>query len=294
MAESLKRYGFVALLGAPNAGKSTLMNRLVGSKVAIVTPKVQTTRHLIRGIQTRGDSQIVYMDTPGIFHTDRLYEKTMVANAWSGAQDSDILLLLVDAARGVDEELRAILARLEKNEKPKALLLNKIDRIKKEGLLALAAEINGILPFDRTFMISALEGQGVEDLQQWLAQTVPQGPWMFPEDQMSDVPLRFLAAEITREKLFLRLQQELPYGLMVDTEQWEERQDGSVKINQVVIVEREAHKKIVLGKNGQLLKAVGQAARREIEQLLDCKVHLFLFVKVIPDWKQKKEFLPVG
>lgn len=294
MAESLKRCGFVALLGAPNAGKSTLMNRLVGSKVAIVTPKVQTTRHLIRGIQTRGDSQIVYMDTPGIFHTDRLYEKTMVANAWSGAQDSDILLLLVDAARGVDEELRAILARLEKNEKPKALLLNKIDRIKKEGLLALAAEINGILPFDRTFMISALEGQGVEDLQQWLAQTVPQGPWMFPEDQMSDVPLRFLAAEITREKLFLRLQQELPYGLMVDTEQWEERQDGSVKINQVVIVEREAHKKIVLGKNGQLLKAVGQAARREIEQLLDCKVHLFLFVKVIPDWKQKKEFLPVG
>lgn len=284
----------MALLGAPNAGKSTLMNRLVGSKVAIVTPKVQTTRHLIRGIQTRGDSQIVYMDTPGIFHTDRLYEKTMVANAWSGAQDSDILLLLVDAARGVDEELRAILARLEKNEKPKALLLNKIDRIKKEGLLALAAEINGILPFDRTFMISALEGQGVEDLQQWLAQTVPQGPWMFPEDQMSDVPLRFLAAEITREKLFLRLQQELPYGLMVDTEQWEERQDGSVKINQVVIVEREAHKKIVLGKNGQLLKAVGQAARREIEQLLDCKVHLFLFVKVIPDWKQKKEFLPVG
>jgi GTP-binding protein Era len=283
----------IALLGAPNAGKSTLLNQLVGSKVAIVTPRVQTTRHQIRGIQMRGQSQLIYIDTPGIFAAKKSYEQTMVANAWDGARDSDIQLLLVDAIKGVNEDVEAILKRLSKSPTRKALLLNKVDRVPKERLLALTAQLNEIFAFDETFMISALKGEGLEPLQDWLAEQLPQGPYLFPEDQISDMPMRFLAAEVTREKLFLRLRQELPYGLTVECEGWEEKKDGSISIRQQIIVERESHKKIILGKQGEQLKQIGQSARMELQRLLDARVHLFLFVKVIPGWKNKKEFMPV-
>lgn len=283
----------VALLGAPNAGKSTLMNRLVGSKVAIVSPRVQTTRHLIRGIQMYENTQIIYTDTPGIFSAKKVYEQTMVSNAWTGAKDSDVQLLLVDAEQGISDELQAILKRLAPSPQPKALVLNKIDKVSKETLLALTAQLNEALPFDRTFMVSALKGDGVADMQGWLADQLPNGPWLFPEDQISDLPMRFLAAEVTREKLFLRLRQELPYGLMVETEKWEEKKDGSIRIDQQIIVEREGHKKIILGHRGEQLKTIGQSARYELEKLLDTRIHLFLFIKVIPNWKTKKEFLPV-
>lgn len=282
----------IALLGAPNAGKSTLMNRLVGSKVAIVTPRVQTTRHLIRGIQMHGNSQLIYIDTPGIFSAKKTYEQTMVTNAWAGARDSDIQLMLVDTTSKITEDVLAILKRLKPSPQPKVLLLNKIDRVSKEQLLALTAELNEILPFDHTFMVSALKGDGVNDLQNWLAAHLPEGPWLFPEDQISDLPMRFLAAEVTREKLFLRLRQELPYGLMVESERWEQKKDGSIRIDQQIIVERESHKKIILGHQGQQLKKIGQSARYELEKLLETRVHLFLFIKVIPNWKNKKEFLP--
>lgn len=290
--KNAKRCGMIALLGAPNAGKSTLLNQLVGSKLAIVTPRVQTTRHLIRGIQMHGNSQLIYTDTPGIFAARKSYEQTMVANAWTGARDSDIQLLLVDAAQGIGEEVKDIIRKLKPSPQPKALLLNKVDRVAKETLLALTAELNEMLPFTHTFMISALKGEGLDALQDWLAQSVPEGSWLFPEDQISDLPMRFLAAEITRERLFLRLRQELPYSLMVETEGWKTQKDGSIRIEQQIIVERESHKKIILGKRGEQLKQIGQSARHELQKLLDSRIHLFLFIKVIPNWKNKKEFLP--
>ena len=285
--------GFISLVGAPNAGKSTLLNQLIGSKIAIVTPKVQTTRHLIRGIEVVGDTQCIYVDTPGIFDAQKNFEKVMVDNAWLGAKDGDAIGLLVDCTKPLERHDKAIAEKISLYRQPKALILNKVDAVEKERLLELASFYNEGTSFDQTFMISARKGDGVDDLRQWFVSHMPEGPWHFPEDQMSDLPIRFLATEITREKLFLRLREELPYGLTVENELWQERDDNSVRINQIVVVEREAHKKIVLGKGGQQLKAIGQAARHDIAKLLGCKVHLFLFVKVIPQWKEKKEYLPI-
>lgn len=294
MTKVEKQYcGMVALIGAPNAGKSTLMNALVGSKIAIVTPKVQTTRHMLRGVQIVDNSQIIYVDTPGIFNAPKAYEQAMVGNAWNAAGEADVLLMVVDATKNLSSELEEILKRAARYTKPKILVINKIDKMPKPKLLALIAWLNQHAVFDETFMISALKGDGVPELQQWLATKMPEGTWLFPEDQLSDMPLRFLAAEITREKLFLRLREELPYGLMVETEAWEGKKDGSVKINQVIIVERDSHKKIILGKSGEQLKTVGQSARRDIAAMLGCPVHLFLFIKIIPDWKDRQEYLPV-
>lgn len=289
---SAQRCGVVALLGRPNAGKSTLLNALVGSKLAIVTPKAQTTRHILRGIQVVGDSQIIYMDTPGIFEAAERFEQTMVANAWSQSQDADVVLQIVDVTRrGFDKDL-AIARRMEHLQAPRVLVLNKIDKIKKPQLLEISLTMNESGVFSHVFMISAQTGDGVGELQQWLASMMPPGSWLYPEDQMSDAPLRLLAAEITREKLFLRLHEELPYALTVETESWEQRRDGSVKIHQAILVPRDSHKKIVLGDKGSQLKTIGQSARREISKLLDAPVHLFLFVKVEADWKNRPEFLP--
>ncbi len=283
------RSGFVALVGAPNAGKSTLVNQLVGAKVSIVTHKVQTTRALIRGIATSGNSQIVLVDTPGIFKPRRQLDRAMVRSAWSGAQDADIILLLVDAERGLTGDTEAILKELGAVTRPKVLVLNKVDRVKPETLLALSAAANEAVSFDRTFMISALNGSGCVDLLNYLASALPEGPWFYPEDQISDLPMRQLAAEITREKLTLRLHQELPYASHVETEKWEEKKDGSVRIEQVIYVERESQKKIVLGRKGDTIKAIGAAARREIAAILEQKVHLFLFVKVRENWGSDPE-----
>lgn len=282
--QQMTRSGFVALIGAPNAGKSTLVNRLVGNKVSIVTHKVQTTRAIVRGIATAGNSQIVLVDTPGIFKPKRRLDRAMVATAWGGARDADIVLALIDAERGLDDQALAMLEALSGLPQMKILVLNKVDRIKRENLLALAAAANEKLAFHRTFMISALTGSGCDDLADWLAGAVPEGPWYFPEDQISDLPLRQLAAEITREKLYLRLHQELPYASHVETERWEESKDGSVRIEQVIYVERESQKKIVLGRKGETVKAIGQAARKEIADILQQPVHLFLFVKVRGNW----------
>ncbi len=278
------RSGFVALVGAPNAGKSTLVNQLVGAKVSIVTHKVQTTRALIRGIAISGDTQIVLVDTPGIFKPKRALDRAMVKSAWNGAQDADMVLLLVDAERGLAGDTQAILANLAEVSRPKVLVLNKVDRVKPETLLALAGEANDIAEFKQTFMISALKGSGCKDLLEFVASSLPAGPWYYPEDQISDLPMRQLAAEITREKLTLRLHQELPYASHVETEKWEEKKDGSVRIEQVIYVERESQKKIVLGRKGSAIKAIGEAARREIAEILNQKVHLFLFVKVRENW----------
>ena len=278
------RCGFVALIGAPNAGKSTLINALVGMKVSIVSRKVQTTRNLVRGIAIEGEAQIVFVDTPGIFQPRRRLDRAMVTSAWSGAGDADAVCLLIDVRRGVGEEEEAILARLADLRGPKLLILNKIDVIERSRLLALAASLNERLSFERTFMISALTGDGVADLRAALGRTMPAGPWLYPEDQVSDAPLRSLAAEVTREKLFERLHEELPYHSTVETDTWQERPDGSVRIEQTVFVERESQRKIVLGKGGQTIKAIGQAARREIADIAEVNVHLFLFVKVRENW----------
>ena len=285
------RAGFVALIGEPNAGKSTLTNRMVGAKVSIVTHKVQTTRARIRGVALEGDSQIVFVDTPGLFKPRRRLDRAMVAAAWGGAADADIVVLLVEAHRGVTEGVERILEGLEEIGQGRrvALAINKIDRVKAETLLALAEQMNARFPFVRTFMISAEKGYGVDDLRVWLAGELPTGPWLYPEDQIADLPLRMIAAEITREKLTLRLHQELPYQLTVETEQWEDRPDGSVRIDQIVYVARDGHKGIVLGKKGETIKAVGQLARAELEQFLDRKVHLFLQVKVRPNWLEEAE-----
>jgi GTP-binding protein Era len=283
------RCGFIALIGAPNAGKSTLINALVGSKVAIVSHKVQTTRTLVRGIAVEGCAQLVFIDTPGIFEPRRRLDRAMVQTAWGGAHDADLVAVLIDARRGIDAEAGAILAKLSEVGHRKVLILNKVDLVEKNALLALAAEANRRATFAATFMVSALTGDGVADLKAWLARESPQGPWHYPEDQMSDIPLRQLAAEITREKLYRRLHQELPYQSTVETESWKELKDGSVRIEQTIFVERESQRKIVLGKGGQSIKAIGADARKEIAEIAEAPVHLFLFVKVREGWGEDPE-----
>ena len=283
------RAGFVALMGAPTAGKSTLLNALVGSKVSIVSRKVQTTRTLVRGIAIEGAAQIVFVDTPGIFRPKRRLDRAMVTSAWGGAGDADVVCLLVDARKGVTEEVEAILDKLPGVRQPKILIHNKIDLIERARLLALAGDLNGRVPFSETFMVSALTGDGVGDLKRRLAAMMPEGPWLYPEDQISDAPLRMLAAEITREKLYERLHDELPYESTVETDQWQQRPDGSVRIEQTVFVTRDSQRKIVLGKGGQTIKAIGQAARREIAEIAEAPVHLFLFVKVRENWGDDPE-----
>jgi GTP-binding protein Era len=288
-AETPTRCGFVAVIGATNAGKSTLVNRLVGTKVSIVSRKVQTTRSTVRGIVMHGRSQIVFVDTPGIFQPKRRLDRAMVDTAWSGAKDADLVALLIDAQKGLDEENRNLLARLAGVPHPKVLVLNKIDAVAREALLAIAAGANEAVKFERTFMISALTGDGVDDLLGFLADAVPEGPWLYPEDEVSDLPLRNLAAEITREKIFDRLHQELPYAITVETEKWTEQKDGSVRIEQTIYVEREGQKKIVIGKGGETIKGISMAARKEIATLAEQPVHLFLVVKVRGNWTDDPE-----
>ncbi|HZP21698.1 MAG TPA: GTPase Era [Bauldia sp.] len=283
------RCGFVAIIGAPNAGKSTLTNALVGAKVSIVSHKVQTTRAIVRGIAMAGNSQIVFVDTPGIFAPKRRLERAMVETAWGGAKDADLVALLIDAARGFDDEAAKLVARLADVHHPRILILNKIDLVPRAGLLALADAVNKALPFERTFMVSAATGDGLGDLRDYLAAAVPQGPWLYPDDEVSDLPLRSLAAEITREKLFERLHQELPYQATVETEKWTENKDGSVRIDQVIFVERDSQKKIVIGKGGETAKAISMAARKELSGLLERPVHLFLFVRVRENWADDPE-----
>jgi GTPase len=283
------RCGFVALIGAPNVGKSTLVNALVGAKVSIVTHKVQTTRTLLRGIAVVGDAQLVLLDTPGIFAPRRRLDRAMVATAWSGANDADLACVLIDARRGIDADAEAILGRLGEVKRPLVLVINKIDLVPREKLLALAQDVNARAPFSATFMVSALTGDGVEDLKGHLVARVPEGPWHYPEDEISDAPMRSLAAEITREKLFLRLHQELPYESTVETEQWKDLKDGSVRIEQTIYVARQSQRKIVLGKGGHTIKAIGADARREIAVLIEKPVHLFLFVKVREGWGDDPE-----
>ena len=291
MTETATRAGFVALIGEPNAGKSTLTNRMVDAKVSIVTHKVQTTRARIRGVALEGASQLVFVDTPGLFKPTRRLDRAMVAAAWGGAADADVVVLMIEANRGVSEGVETILEGLQAfGEKRKiALAINKIDRVKSEALLALSEKMNEAYPFIATFMISAERGHGVDALKEWLAGEVPEGPWLYPEDQIADLPLRMIAAEMTREKLTLRLHQELPYQLTVETENWEERKDGSCKIDQLIYVMRDGHKGIVLGNKGETIKAVGKAAREELVEFLGRKVHLFLQVKVRPNWLEESE-----
>jgi GTP-binding protein Era len=283
------RCGFIALVGSPNAGKSTLLNALVGSKVSIVSRKVQTTRALIRGIAVESGTQLIFVDTPGIFTPRRRLDRAMVTTAWTGAHDADLVALLIDANDGLDEETQAILDRLKEVAAPKILVLNKIDVVDKPALLALARRANDSVIFETTFMISALNGDGVLDLKRWLAGRMPSGPFLYPPDQMSDAPLHQLAAEITREKIFERLHQELPYQSTVETEAWKELRGGDVRIEQAIYVERESQRKIVLGKGGQTIKAIGEAARKEIAGIVEAKVHLFLFVKVRQGWGEDPE-----
>jgi len=283
------RCGFVALIGAPNAGKSTLLNALVGSKVTIVSRKVQTTRALIRGIAVEDKSQLIFVDTPGIFSPRRRLDRAMVTTAWSGAHDADLTAVLIDARKGLEEESEAILDKLADVKTAKILILNKIDLVPRDTLLALTKAANDKATFEATFMISALTGDGVADLKRWLAGRMQPGPWLYPPDQMSDAPLRQLAAEITREKLFERLHQELPYHSTVETEVWKELRHGDIRIEQTIYVERESQRKIVLGKGGATIKAIGEAARKEIADIADAKVHLFLFVKVREGWGEDPE-----
>ena len=287
----MTRAGFVALIGEPNAGKSTLLNRMVGAKVSIVTHKVQTTRARIRGVAIEGEAQIVFVDTPGLFPPRRRLDRAMVAAAWGGAADADIVVLMVEAHRGVTEGVEKIMERLAgiDGQRPVALAINKIDRVKSETLLGLAKELNDRFAFAETFMISAEKGYGTDDLKAWLGTHLPEGPWLYPEDQIADLPMRMIAAEMTREKLTLRLHQELPYQLTVETEAWEERKDGSAKIDQIVYVARDGHKGIVLGNKGETIKAVSKAAREELEEFLGRRVHLFLQVKVRPGWLDEAE-----
>jgi GTPase len=281
--------GFVALIGAPNAGKSTLLNAMVGVKVSIVTHKVQTTRALVRGIAIHGQSQIIFVDTPGIFSPKRRLDRAMVTTAWGGAKDADRVGVLIDAKKGLDDEALKMLESLAQVKRPVFLVLNKIDLVKRDQLLKLAEEANSRSAFERVFMISAETGDGVEDLKTWLAGEMPEGPWLYPEDQISDLPLRMLAAEVTREKLFLRLHEELPYSSTVETELWEVKPDGSARVEQTIYVERESQKKIVIGKGGQTIKAISTAARVEIAQIAEHPVHLFLFVKVRENWSDDPE-----
>lgn len=283
------RCGFVALVGAPNAGKSTLMNSLVGAKVSIVTHKAQTTRAQIRGVVTDGPTQVVFIDTPGIFAPKRRLDRAMVQSAWTGAGDADMVAFIVDAERGITPELDALISGLESIRHPKVLILNKIDLVKHESLLGLSEELNKRLAFEATFMISATRGHGVGDFMAWTREHIPEGPWHFPEDQLTDLTLALTAAEVTREKLFLRIHDEIPYNTTVETEAFEIKKDGSYKINQVVYVTRDQHKKIVLGAGGQTIKAIGADARKELMGMFDTEVHLFLFVKVREKWGDDPE-----
>jgi GTPase len=292
MAEGGTKAGFVALIGEPNAGKSTLLNRMVGAKVSIVTHKVQTTRARIRGVCMEGQAQIVFVDTPGLFRPRRRLDRAMVAAAWGGAADADVIVLLIEAHRGLTEGAKAIIDRMRDQIPqgvPVVLAINKIDRVKAETLLALSAELNEAFGFAKTFMISAERGYGVDDLREWLAGEMPDGAWFYPEDQIADLPMRMIAAEMTREKLTLRLHEELPYQLTVETEKWEDKPDGSVRIDQVVYVARDGHKGIVLGNRGETIKAIGTAARAEMKTFLEREVHLFLQVKVRPNWLEEAE-----
>lgn len=283
--------GFVALIGEPNAGKSTLLNRMVGAKVSIVTHKVQTTRARIRGVAMEGEAQLVFVDTPGLFQPRRRLDRAMVAAAWGGAADADVVVLLIEAHRGRTDGVDRILENLGDvaGKRPVALAINKIDRVEAPDLLALTQDMNERFAFAKTFMISAEKGHGVDDLRQWLAAEMPQGPWLYPEDQIADLPMRMIAAEMTREKLTLRLHQELPYQLTVETEQWQERKDGSVRIDQIIYVSRDGHKGIVLGKGGETIKAVSKASREELEDFMERRVHLFLQVKVRSGWLEEAE-----
>ncbi|HXE29679.1 MAG TPA: GTPase Era [Stellaceae bacterium] len=283
-----QRCGYVALVGAPNAGKSTLLNLLVGTKLSIVTPKVQTTRSCVLGIALKSEAQLIFIDTPGIFAPKRRLDRAMVAAAWAGAEDADIVVVLVDVARGIDDDTRGILERLKATQRRRVLALNKIDLVKREKLLPLANELAQLCDFERVFMISSTAGDGTADLAEFLACAVPEAPWLYPEDQLTDLPQRLLAAEITREQIYLQLHQELPYAAAVETEQWEGRPDGSVKISQVIHVQREGQKAIVLGKGGAQVKKIGAAARVELEKLLERRVHLFLFVRVTPEWAEDR------
>ena len=287
--DSTTRCGFVALIGAPNVGKSTLINALVGTKVSIVTPKVQTTRTLIRGIVLAGAAQLIFVDTPGIFAPRRRLDLAMVGTAWGSAQDADIVALVIDSRAGIRDDDEAVLGRLAEIRALKALVLNKVDLIAKPALLALTQALNARGSFAATFMVSALSGDGVADLKAWFAAQVPPGPWLYPADQITDAPLRQLAAEITREKLYLRLHQELPYQSTVETEVWKELRDGSVRIEQTIYVERESQRKIVLGKGGATIRAIGAASRADIAAAIEQPVHLFLFVKVREGWGDDPE-----
>lgn len=285
------RAGFVALIGEPNAGKSTLLNRMVGARVSIVTHKVQTTRARIRGIAMHGPAQVVFVDTPGIFRPRRRLDRSMVAAAWGGAADADIIVLLIEAHRGLTPGVQEILDNLREKSsgRPVALAINKIDRVAAPALLGLAERLNASFPFVRTFMISAEKGHGVDDLRAWLAAALPEGPWLYPEDQIADLPMRMIAAEITREKLTLRLHEEIPYQLTVETEHWQERDDGSARIDQVIYVSRPGHKGIVLGKGGETIKGVSRAAREEIAEFMGRPVHLFLRVALRENWLDEAE-----
>ncbi|MCP3372591.1 GTPase Era [Bradyrhizobium cajani] len=283
-APAATRCGFVALIGAPNVGKSTLVNALVGAKVTIVSRKVQTTRALIRGIVIQNNAQVILVDTPGIFLPKRRLDRAMVSTAWSGAHDADLVCVLLDAKTGIDEEAEAILAKAASVNHDKILVINKVDLVQREKLLALAQAANERMTFAKTFMIAAISGDGVDDIRTTLAEMVPPGPFLYPEDQMSDAPMRQLAAEITREKIYQKLHQELPYQSTVETDKWEERKDKSVRIEQTIFVERESQRKIVLGKGGATIKSIGADSRKELMQILDVPVHLFLFVKVRENW----------
>ena len=278
------RCGFVALLGAPNAGKSTITNNFVGSKVSIVSPKAQTTRTTVKGIGVYNNTQIIFLDTPGIFIPKRRLDRAMVASAWGGVGDADIVALVVDAKRGFDDETKAIVEKLKQNQTNTILVLNKTDLVSNEELLKLCKELNDTYVFEETFMISALNNKGTDDFYRYLANNLPVSPWYYPEEQMSDLPLKLLAAEIVREKLFLYLRQELPYAITVEPELWERREDNSVRAEMTIYVERDGQKQIVLGHGGSMIKKIGQSARRELEELLEDRIHLFLFVKVRSNW----------
>lgn len=291
MTDAPTKAGFVALIGEPNAGKSTLLNRMVGAKVSIVTHKVQTTRARIRGVAMQDSAQLIFVDTPGLFKPRRRLDRAMVAAAWGGAADADVIVLMIEAHRGMTDGVKTILETLADRAggSPVALAINKIDKVKSEVLLALTKQMNDAFPFAETFMISAERGHGCDDLRAWLVEKVPEGPFLYPEDQIADLPMRMIAAEITREKLTLRLHQELPYELTVETENWEERKDGSARIDQLIYVARDGHKGIVLGKGGETVKAISQAARLELEEFLGRRVHLFVKVKVRPNWLEESE-----
>jgi GTP-binding protein Era len=294
--ESVTRCGFAAVIGAPNAGKSTLVNALVGSKVSIVSPKVQTTRMAVRGVAIKGNTQIVFVDTPGIFRPRRRLDRAMVQAAWTGAGDADAILLIVDAQELIAQpnglaarDTAMIVEGLKASNSRAALLINKIDGVKRTDLLPLVEAFNNEGVFDAVFLISALKGDHVSDVADWVAERMHEGPWLYPADQAADIPSRLLAAEITREKIYLRLHDELPYATTVETEKWEERKDGSVKIDQVIFVQREGQKPIVLGKGGQTIKKIGELARTEMEEIFGHRVHLFLFVKVSENWAEERE-----